>query len=168
MIFSRIMHHLDCHFIFSTEVCQLTPLLRLGAGAYVGIIAMSATYPMDMVRGRITVQIEKSPYQYRGMFYALSTILREEGPRALYKRWLPLVIGVIICLCLLIPYVGLNCAVYESLKNWMVKTKPLGLVDDSTKLGIVTRLACGVVAGAVGKTISYPLDIICRRIQIVG
>ncbi|PHT50126.1 Mitochondrial adenine nucleotide transporter ADNT1 [Capsicum baccatum] len=119
-----------------SKVSQLTPLLRLGAGAYVGIIAMSATYPMDMVRGRITVQIEKSPYQYRGMFYALSTILREE--------------------------------VYESLKNWMVKTKPLGLVDDSTKLGIITRMACGVVAGAVGKTISYPLDIICRRIQIVG
>ncbi|TQD69351.1 hypothetical protein C1H46_045116 [Malus baccata] len=73
---------------------QLTPLLRLGAGACAGIIAMSATYPMDMVRGRITVQTENSPFQYRGMFHALSTVLREEGPRALYKGWLPSVIGV--------------------------------------------------------------------------
>lgn len=40
-----------------TEDAQLTPLLRLGAGACAGIIAMSATYPMDMVRGRITVQV---------------------------------------------------------------------------------------------------------------
>ncbi|GMP43724.1 hypothetical protein CsSME_00012976 [Camellia sinensis var. sinensis] len=39
------------------EDAQLTPLLRLGAGACAGIIAMSATYPMDMVRGRLTVQI---------------------------------------------------------------------------------------------------------------
>ena len=76
------------------EDAQLTPVLRLGAGACTGIIAMSATYPMDMVRGRITVQTEKSPYQYRGMFHALTTVLREEGPRALYKGWLPSVIGV--------------------------------------------------------------------------
>ncbi|QHO24019.1 Mitochondrial adenine nucleotide transporter [Arachis hypogaea] len=91
---------------------QLTPVLHLGAGACDGIIAMSATYPMDMVRGRITVQTEKSPYQYRGMFHALTTVLREEGPRALYKGWLPLVIGVVSSI------VGLNFAVYKSLKDW--------------------------------------------------
>jgi solute carrier family 25 phosphate transporter 23/24/25/41 len=39
------------------ENAELTPLLRLGAGACAGIIAMSATYPMDMVRGRLTVQV---------------------------------------------------------------------------------------------------------------
>lgn len=41
----------------NAEEAQLTPLLRLGAGACAGIIAMSATYPMDMVRGRLTVQV---------------------------------------------------------------------------------------------------------------
>lgn len=48
-------------FMFYSHSCaeeaQLTPLLRLGAGACAGIIAMSATYPMDMVRGRLTVQV---------------------------------------------------------------------------------------------------------------
>jgi hypothetical protein len=43
--------------VLNTEDAELTPLLRLGAGACAGIIAMSATYPMDMVRGRITVQV---------------------------------------------------------------------------------------------------------------
>lgn len=142
------------------EDAQLTPLLRLGAGACAGIIAMSATYPMDMVRGRLTVQTEKSPYQYRGIFHALSTVLREEGPRALYKGWLPSVIGVV-------PYVGLNFAVYESLKDWIVKTKPLGLVEDS-ELNITTKLACGAAAGTVGQTVAYPLDVIRRRMQMVG
>lgn len=42
---------------FVSEDAELTPLLRLGAGACAGIIAMSATYPMDLVRGRITVQV---------------------------------------------------------------------------------------------------------------
>jgi len=39
------------------EDAELTPGLRLVAGACAGIIAMSATYPMDMVRGRLTVQV---------------------------------------------------------------------------------------------------------------
>ncbi|PPD95839.1 hypothetical protein GOBAR_DD07146 [Gossypium barbadense] len=142
------------------EDAQLTPLLRLGAGACAGIIAMSATYPMDMVRGRITVQTESSPYQYRGMFHALSTVLREEGPRALYKGWLPSVIGVI-------PYVGLNFSVYESLKDWLIKSRPFGLVEDS-ELSVTTRLACGAAAGTVGQTVAYPLDVIRRRMQMVG
>ncbi|OIW02326.1 hypothetical protein TanjilG_11220 [Lupinus angustifolius] len=85
-----------CALAQCLEDARLTPLLRLGAGACAGIIAMSATYPMDVVQGRITVQTEKSPYQYRGMFHALSTVLREEGPRALYKGWLPSVIGVMV------------------------------------------------------------------------
>jgi Mitochondrial carrier protein len=41
------------------------------------------------------MQTEKSPYQYRGMFHALGTVFREEGFRALYKGWLPSVIGVV-------------------------------------------------------------------------
>jgi hypothetical protein len=41
------------------------------------------------------VQTEASPQQYRGIFNALSTVFREEGARALYKGWLPSVIGVV-------------------------------------------------------------------------
>ncbi|RYR02616.1 hypothetical protein Ahy_B06g081417 isoform B [Arachis hypogaea] len=151
---------LTVFLVILAEDAQLTPVLRLGAGACAGIIAMSATYPMDMVRGRITVQTEKSPYQYRGMFHALTTVLREEGPRALYKGWLPSVIGVV-------PYVGLNFAVYESLKDWLVKSNPFGLVQDS-ELSVTTRLACGAAAGTVGQTVAYPLDVIRRRMQMVG
>lgn len=61
---------------------------------------------------------------------------------------------------------GLNFAVYESLKDWLIKTKPFGLVDD--ELGVVTRLACGAAAGTVGQTVAYPLDVIRRRMQMVG
>jgi solute carrier family 25 phosphate transporter 23/24/25/41 len=142
------------------EDAQLSPLLRLGAGACAGIIAMSATYPMDMVRGRITVQTEKSPYQYRGMFHALGSVYREEGFRALYRGWLPSVIGVV-------PYVGLNFAVYESLKDWLLQTNPYDLGKDN-ELHVVTRLGCGAVAGTIGQTVAYPLDVIRRRMQMVG
>ncbi|CAO2819179.1 unnamed protein product [Amaranthus hypochondriacus] len=142
------------------EDAVLSPVLRLGAGACAGIIAMSATYPMDMVRGRLTVQTATSPQQYRGIYHALTTVFREEGARALYKGWLPSVIGVV-------PYVGLNFAVYESLKDWLIKEKPFGIVQDN-ELSVTTRLACGAVAGTIGQTVAYPLDVVRRRMQMVG
>ncbi|KAF8413292.1 hypothetical protein HHK36_001270 [Tetracentron sinense] len=66
-----------------------------------------------------------------------------------------------------VPYVGLNFAVYESLKDWLAKTKPFGLVDNS-ELSVTTRLACGAAAGTVGQTVAYPFDVIRRRMQMVG
>jgi hypothetical protein len=74
---------------------------------------MSATYPLDMVRGRLTIQ-EKTNQQYRGIAHAARTIIAQEGALALYKGWLPSVIGVV-------PYVGLNFAVYESSKVALMK-----------------------------------------------
>ncbi|KAJ6705455.1 SOLUTE CARRIER FAMILY 25 [Salix purpurea] len=97
---------------------QLTPLLRLGAGACAGIIAMSATYPMDMVRGRLTVQT--------------SLLASTEESLMLYQQ--------------------------SSLR------KVLGLY---TKTGC-HLLACGAAAGTVGQTVAYPLDVIRRRMQMVG
>jgi hypothetical protein len=52
-----ILTYVSPSLVVPTEDAQLTPLLRLGAGACAGIIAMSATYPLDMVRGRLTVQV---------------------------------------------------------------------------------------------------------------
>ncbi|OVA06398.1 Mitochondrial carrier protein [Macleaya cordata] len=164
------------------EDAKLTPELCVDAGSCSGIIAMSATYPLDMVRGRLTVQTEKSPYQYRGMFHALSTVLREEGPRALYKGWLPSTIGVVICM-------GLYSTVYESLRARLVKAtlqrlieaKESELVDISksrakqlefvkeSKLILEPRLVIAAAfAACTAQIATYPFEVIHRRMQMVG
>lgn len=142
------------------NVNELNSLHRLAAGAGAGIIAMSATYPLEMVRGRLTILNEamgsKSPY--KGILHAAISIVRAEGLLALYKGWLPSVIGVI-------PYVGLNFAVYESLKKQLVTEYKL---KDERQLSIQVRLGCGALAGSVGQTIAYPLDVVRRRLQVSG
>ena len=181
---------------------RLTPGLRLGAGAVAGIVAMSATYPLDMVRGRLTVQgganaaaaareaervaaaalnvasssststltssssTSSTPtssstprtQQYRGIAHAARTIAAEEGLVALWRGWLPSVIGVV-------PYVGLNFAVYETLKDLLLQVRDL---RDERQLGVVERLACGAAAGTTGQTVAYPLDVVRRRMQMSG
>eukprot|EP00887_Chlorella_sp_A99_P003371 scaffold7.g3371.t1 len=128
---------------------QLTPALRLMAGAGAGIVGMSATYPMDMVRGRITIQQSTDRQQYRGMLHATRVIVAEEGVLALWRGWLPSVIGVV-------PYVGLNFAVYETLKDMLIKAYGC---RDERDLSIATRLGCGAVAGTMGQTVAYPFDV---------
>ncbi len=66
------------HRLETTGSAELTPVLRLAAGAGAGIVAMSATYPLDMVRGRLTVQ-EGRNVQYTGIVHAARSILREVG-----------------------------------------------------------------------------------------
>ena len=58
---------------------QMTPGLRLAAGAGAGIVAMSATYPLDMVRGRLTIQEGRRPGSggYRGISHAATSIVKQ-------------------------------------------------------------------------------------------
>lgn len=80
----------------------------------------------------------------------------QEGPLAFYKGWLPSVIGVV-------PYVGLNFGVYETLKHMMLIHYDL---RDERELSVPARLGCGAVAGTMGQTVAYPFDVARRRLQV--
>jgi solute carrier family 25 phosphate transporter 23/24/25/41 len=80
----------------------------------------------------------------------------KEGPLAFYKGWLPSVIGVV-------PYVGLNFGVYETLKHTMLVHYGL---RDERELSVPARLGCGAVAGTLGQTVAYPFDVARRRLQV--
>lgn len=80
----------------------------------------------------------------------------QEGPLAFYKGWLPSVIGVV-------PYVGLNFGVYETLKHMMLVHYGL---RDERELSVPARLGCGAAAGTMGQTVAYPFDVARRRLQV--
>lgn len=82
----------------------------------------------------------------------------QEGPLAFYKGWLPSVIGVV-------PYVGLNFGVYETLKHMLLLHYGL---RDERELSVPSRLACGAAAGTMGQTVAYPFDVARRRLQVCG
>lgn len=81
------------------------------AGAGAGIVAMSATYPLDMVRGRLTVQ-EGRNVQYNGILHAARTILKE-------VRKLEAV-STVVCLQWLAQHDLESCWVYGTWGAWLL------------------------------------------------
>jgi len=133
---------------------DLTPYTRLLAGALAGITSVFCTYPLDLIRTRLSVQSQTDKQRYNGIANAFVVIVKNEGPLALWKGIGPTTMGVA-------PYVGLNFMCYETLKS-LVKVH---LNPNPTTMQL---LFCGGVAGTVAQTITYPLDVLRRKMQMQG
>nr|CAD1819385.1 unnamed protein product [Ananas comosus var. bracteatus] len=131
----------------SADVC-----VRLLGGGLAGITAASVTYPLDLVRTRLAAQT-RTMY-YRGISHALYTIFRDEGVTGLYKGLGATLLGVG-------PSIAISFSVYETLRSyWQIK-RP----QDSP---VFVSLACGSLSGIASSTITFPLDLVRRRMQLEG
>ncbi|KAG7882739.1 hypothetical protein KL938_003162 [Ogataea parapolymorpha] len=132
---------------------------RLVAGTVAGFLSVLVSYPMDLVKTRLSVQtaqlrnlksrasIEKPP----GMWQSLVNIYRNEGGiPALYRGIMPTSWGVA-------PYTALNFTMYESMKE---------LVPEKHRKNPAIALTLGAISGGVGQTIIYPMDVLRRRFQV--
>uniref|UniRef100_A0A8C8FLM9 EF-hand domain-containing protein n=1 Tax=Oncorhynchus tshawytscha TaxID=74940 RepID=A0A8C8FLM9_ONCTS len=124
---------------------------RFMAGSLAGATAQSSIYPMEMMKTRLTLG---KTGQYNGMFDCAKKILRKEGIKAFYKGYTPNMIGII-------PYAGIDLAVYESLKNaWLSR-----YAKDTANPGILVLLGCGTISSTCGQLASYPLALLRTRMQ---
>jgi hypothetical protein len=111
--------------------------MRLVAGGMAGITSVICTYPLDLIRTRLS--LPEAAGRYHGILDAAVKIVQEEGFRAMFKGILPTVAGIA-------PYVGLNFMTYETLKAELKKR----LVDRQPNT--IELLICGGIAGAVAQT----------------
>jgi len=127
---------------------------RFVAGSLAGSTGQLLTYPLDRARAVMAVTPGK---QYRNLVVVFCNIYKEEGFLALYRGLTPTLLGVI-------PYAGTSFFTYETLKGYAVKRKG-GDATHPMLPSPLERLAAGAVAGLLGQTASYPLDIVRRRMQ---
>lgn len=159
---------------------------RLLSGALAGITSVCSTYPLDLVRSRLSIATASIPLQptvpqqqpsaqrtlalsyhtsssaARPLVWARKDltvwgmtlrIMRDEGGFfALYRGMVPTAVGVA-------PYVGINFAAYEALR---------GIVTPPDKNTVVRKLACGALAGSISQTLTYPFDVLRRKMQVRG
>ncbi|CAN9499795.1 unnamed protein product [Ophioblennius macclurei] len=138
---------------------------RLMAGSMAGMSAVICTYPLDVVRARLAFQV-KGDHRYTGIVNAFQTIyLKEGGVLGFYRGLTPTLIGMA-------PYAGLSFFTFGTLKSLGLKHFPelLGRPSSDNPDVLILKthvnLLCGGVAGAIAQTISYPLDVARRRMQL--
>ncbi|XP_068605016.1 mitochondrial adenyl nucleotide antiporter SLC25A24-like [Brachionichthys hirsutus] len=124
---------------------------RFMAGSLAGATAQTAIYPMEVLKTRLTL---RKTGQYSGTFDCAKRILRKEGVKAFYKGYVPNLVGII-------PYAGIDLAVYESLKNAWLSYH----AKDSANPGVLVLVGCGTVSSTCGQLASYPLALVRTRMQ---
>ena len=146
-------------FAEPTPGADLDPLRRLVCGGLAGITSVTFTYPLDIVRTRLSIQsasfaaLGKHEGKLPGMWKTMVTMYKTEGGiLGLYRGIIPTVAGVA-------PYVGLNFMVYESVRNYFTEPGEKNPVW-------YRKLAAGAISGAVAQTCTYPFDVLRRRFQI--
>ncbi|GJN92216.1 hypothetical protein Rhopal_005246-T1 [Rhodotorula paludigena] len=138
---------------------------RLLAGSLAGICSVVSTYPLDLVRSRLSVESAslgmkggRTDGRSSGIVGMTLRVMREEGGvKALYRGLVP------TCAKGVAPYVAFNFAAYELLKLQITSWDP-----HHEPPGTLAKLVCGGVAGAISQTLTYPADLLRRRMQMVG
>ncbi|XP_062260978.1 mitochondrial adenyl nucleotide antiporter SLC25A24-like [Platichthys flesus] len=137
--------------LLSTEGQKIETHKRFMAGSMAGATAQTAIYPMEVLKTRLTL---RKTGQFSGVFDCAKQILRKEGVKAFYKGYIPNLLGII-------PYAGIDLAVYESLKNTWLSHHP----KDSANPGILVLLGCATISSTCGQLASYPLALVRTRMQ---
>ncbi|XP_020921709.1 mitochondrial thiamine pyrophosphate carrier isoform X1 [Sus scrofa] len=124
-------------------------------GGLSACVATLTMHPLDVLRTRYAAQGE--PRVYRALRDAVVTMYRTEGPAVFYKGLTPTLLAIF-------PYAGFQFAFYSSLKHvgeWAMPS------EDKTD-GNFKNLLCGSGAGVISKTLTYPLDLFKKRLQVGG
>lgn len=137
----------------STKSSGLRPLAaweRFLAGGLAGMTAASICYPLDTVKTLLTAH----PERFTGVVNTFVTVVRQQGPRALYRGLSPTLVAMM-------PYAGLDFAIYEQLKLLYLKRH-------NKEANLLILLCIGAFAGAVAQTACHPLDVVRKRLQLQG
>ncbi|XP_031726458.1 calcium-binding mitochondrial carrier protein SCaMC-2-A [Anarrhichthys ocellatus] len=137
--------------LIGSERGTLGVMERFVAGSLAGVIAQSTIYPMEVLKTRLAL---RTTGQFSGISDCAKQIFRREGLRAFYKGYVPNMLGII-------PYAGIDLAVYETLKNNYLQQYGINGTDP----GVVVLLACGTVSSTCGQLASYPLALVRTRMQ---
>ena len=122
-------------------------LSKFLAGSAAGSAAMCISYPFDAMRTRLAYQTTKK--LYNGIIHGFYQVVINEGPSNLFKGIFPALIGITI-------YGGTTFSIFFTLKN----NNP-----GASKTEIFIY---GAFSGLVGQIISYPFDVVRKRMLAHG
>lgn len=129
------------------------PYEHLVAGVVGGLTSTLVLHPLDLLKVRFAVSDGQSTLKknYKNIFNAFSTIVRDEGVRGLYKGVAPNCLGAGTAW-------GLYFLFYNSVKKHMLET------SQHSQLGPLKHMAAGACAGALTTAITNPIWVVKTRL----
>jgi len=121
-------------------------------GGMTGVLASTLTYPMDLVKTYLTINMESNTKI--SMTDQTKMIYRQHGFFGLYKGWT-------LSMCGIAPFIGFKMASFDFL---MQNFGP----EKGNKNMLYYNLVMGALAGTIAVTLTYPTDLTRRLLQLNG
>ncbi|KAI5804385.1 mitochondrial carrier protein LEU5 [Geopyxis carbonaria] len=152
------------------------PWRRFLSGSLAGITSVCCTYPLEVIRVRLAFET-RADHRSAGLRSICRIIAAEPATsypllgRAsnFYRGFSPTILGML-------PYAGMSFLTHDLMGDWLrtpalapytVKPQPAGATKKPV-LKVWAELAAGGLAGAASQTVSYPLEVVRRRMQVGG
>jgi solute carrier family 25 phosphate transporter 23/24/25/41 len=123
-----------------------TNLLNFISGTSAGLVSMISIYPLENIRSRLSLQTNNDHYN------GVIDIIKKTKITQLYN-------GLRMSLIGFTPYNALNFTFYNILKTKSEKYEMNSFIK---------QILCGGLAGSSAVSITYPTDLIRRRLQLQG
>ncbi len=127
------------------------------SGAIAGGVAACLTYPLDVVRLRLSTQTGPRP-QHCGICDTVNKIAREQGARGFYRGLFPTLVHVV-------PSFAINFQVFGSLKQ---RYKSSHSTDAKGTIPVAEAFYYGCGAGFFSSALLFPVDLVRRQMQADG
>lgn len=139
-------------------------LHKFMAGGIAGTTAVVACYPLELVRTRLTTELEGKEH-YRGIADAFRKIAATEGPLGFYA-------GIGPTLLVAVPNFAISYTVYGTLKEYTLdddlfyNLRRIDSESGEARMGLGLTVLCGASSGIFSTLLTFPMDTIRRRMQV--
>ncbi|XP_012945487.1 mitochondrial thiamine pyrophosphate carrier [Aplysia californica] len=144
------------------EKVQLSHTEHALAGAVTGAVTRAGCQPLDVLKIRFQLQVEpltkSQSSKYQGITQAVSSIVKEEGVKALWKGHIPAQV-------LSILYGVVQYASFEVLTEGCWHVLPAWYC---TRYRSVNHTICGGISGCLSMAFVHPVDVIRTRFVAQG
>ena len=145
----------------SSESRSSRGVKQLLCGGLAGCAARTTTAPIDRTKILLQTQHLSMPAgaapKYTGIVQTLSTVVKEEGPLALFR-------GNLVNCIRVFPYSGCQFVFFDLFKGAISQ---LGGNDATqAKLNVPQRLTASACAQVVATTVTHPLDLLRLRLAV--
>ncbi|XP_069705504.1 mitochondrial adenyl nucleotide antiporter SLC25A24-B [Periplaneta americana] len=129
---------------------ELSIYERFVAGSLAGGISQTVIYPLEVMKTRLAL---RKTGEFSSIVDAAKKMYRKGGWKTFYRGYVPNLLGII-------PYAGIDLAVYETIKNSYIRQH-----NEGETPSVMLLLACGTVSSTCGQVCSYPLALVRTRLQ---